>query len=189
MHEQKESKVRKPFQILVVGFLFVFAAADALTGDSNGIVLLSLLAGLLVAPHVKRWMRKKRSRNEMEALYIKKMTELQTRWGNPLDGTWDFVRQYTDEELQKGIDDTISQLRFEKTLGGLWAVVAIVIGGFVLLGIIGLLRLRHKANLLGKFQSSGIVIVVDVVHFDESIPKSVFGLWLIRRPFCADLRD
>jgi len=139
MHEQKESKVRKPFQILVVGFLFVFAAADALTGDSNGIVLLSLLAGLLVAPHVKRWMRKKRSRNEMEALYIKKMTELQTRWGNPLDGTWDFVRQYTDEELQKGIDDTISQLRFEKTWGGLWAVVAIVIGGFVLLGIIGLL--------------------------------------------------
>ena len=43
------------------------------------------------------------SRKEKEVLYIKKMTGLQLRWGNPPGDDWNFIRDWTDQELEEGI--------------------------------------------------------------------------------------
>ena len=66
------------------------------------------------------------SRKEKESLYRRKMTELQTRWGNPLDSDWAFVGRMSDEELDESIANTVGQIRFEKG----WSIVN---GGFALL--------------------------------------------------------
>jgi hypothetical protein len=78
------------------------------------------------------------SRQEKEQLYIKKMTELQLHWGNPIDSDWDF-NDWTDEQLNKGLNDTIGQLNFEKTTGAISTFFKVVGFIFVVLGIIGLL--------------------------------------------------
>ena len=83
-------------------------------------------------------MIKKLSRKEKEELYIQKMTELQTRWGNPIDDNWNFS-DWTDHQLDKGLEDTIGQLNFEKGLSFLKKVVLYPIYIFIALGIIGLL--------------------------------------------------
>ena len=79
------------------------------------------------------------SRKEKEDLYIQKMTELQRRWQNPVDGDWDFVQEMTDDKLDESIKDTVGQLKFEKVTDGTGVIVSYVIKGFVLLGVIGLL--------------------------------------------------
>jgi len=78
-------------------------------------------------------------REEKEALYIRKMTELQTRWQNPIDGDWQFVKDMTDEQLDTSLNDTLGQLRFEKVTGGFGKTVKFAIAVFVTLGVLGLL--------------------------------------------------
>lgn len=56
---------------------------------------------------------KELSRDEREKLYIKKMTELQTRWGNNINDDWDFS-DWTDEQLNESLAIVIKQLKFEK---------------------------------------------------------------------------
>lgn len=77
-------------------------------------------------------------RAEKEKLYIEKMTELQKHWGNPIDNDWDF-KDWTDEQLDKGIEDTIGQLQFEKTVAFIKRIFQYLFFIFVILGIIGLL--------------------------------------------------
>ncbi len=83
------------------------------------------------------------SRQEKEQLYIKKMTELQLHWGNPIDSDWDFS-DWSDEQLNKGLIDTIGQLKFEKTTGAISAFFKTIGFIFVVLGIIGLLLFGVK---------------------------------------------
>jgi len=82
---------------------------------------------------------KQLSRQEKESLYIKKMTELQLRWKNPIDSNWDFINNWIDEELEKNIEETIGQLGFEKGLSIIKKVTLISLIIFVVLGIFGLL--------------------------------------------------
>ena len=81
---------------------------------------------------------KRLSRSENEQLLIRKMTELQTRWGNPLDADWE-LNKLTDERLDEVLADTIRQLRFEKVWDGMVAVIKTVAIIFVTLGVFGLL--------------------------------------------------
>ena len=81
----------------------------------------------------------KLSREEKEELYIKKMTELQIKWGNPIDDDWDFISEWTEEQLNEGLDSTISQLKFEKGLSFIKKLFFYAICLFVFLGIIGIL--------------------------------------------------
>lgn len=83
-------------------------------------------------------MSTKISRQEKEKLYIQKMTELQRRWENPVDDDWDFS-DWTDEELDKGLKDTIGQLRFEKVLSFSKKLFLYPVYIFIFLGLIGLL--------------------------------------------------
>jgi hypothetical protein len=83
-------------------------------------------------------MIKKLSRKEKEELYIQKMTELQQRWGNPIDDNWDFS-DWTELQLDEGLENTIGQLKFEKGLSFLKKIVLYPIYIFIALGIIGLL--------------------------------------------------
>lgn len=82
---------------------------------------------------------KNMDRESKEKQYIVKMTELQFRWRNPIDGDWDFVKKWTDEELDSELGDTISQLRFEKAISFIWQIIKYSLYTFVLLGIAGLL--------------------------------------------------
>ena len=79
------------------------------------------------------------TRKEKEQLYIQKMTELQTWWGNPVDGDWDFIETWTDEKLDSGLKETIGQLRFEKSGSIIKKVFFVGLYIFVALGVIGLL--------------------------------------------------
>jgi len=82
---------------------------------------------------------KKLTRKEKEALYIKEMTRLQLHWGNPIDSDWSFVSKCSDEEIEKGINDTIEQLKFEKFFSYIGIIIKIIVIAFILLGIVGLL--------------------------------------------------
>lgn len=86
---------------------------------------------------------KKLSREEKEKLYKVKMTELQIRWNNPINDDWNFS-DWTDEQLDKGLKDTISQLRFEKISSLTKTIFKFIIYAFILLGIIGLLSFGVK---------------------------------------------
>jgi len=81
---------------------------------------------------------KRLSRKEKEQLYVRKETELQTRWGNPIPNDWE-INNLTDEQLDKLVADTIGQLRFEKVWDGMAAVIKTAVILFVTLGVIGLL--------------------------------------------------
>lgn len=80
----------------------------------------------------------KLSREEKEQLYIKRMTELQIRWGNPIDDDWNFS-DWTDEQLNKVLVDTIGQLRFEKTISFIKKFFLFSVYIFIILGVVGLL--------------------------------------------------
>ncbi|MCR4276124.1 MAG: hypothetical protein NUV90_01940 [Candidatus Parcubacteria bacterium] len=78
------------------------------------------------------------TREGKEKLYISKMTELQRRWGNPIDDDWNFT-DWTDGQLDKGLTDTIGQLRFEKGLSFIKTTISYIFYLFVILGVGGLL--------------------------------------------------
>ena len=78
-------------------------------------------------------------RKSKEKQYIVKMTELQLRWHNPIDGDWNFIKEWADEKLDSELKDTIGQLRFEKTISFLWRALKYSFYTFILLGVIGLL--------------------------------------------------
>lgn len=81
----------------------------------------------------------KLTRDEREKLYIKKETELQNIWGNPIINDWDHVIKMTDEDLEKNTKDTIGQIWFEKAYGWPKKLVIFIVSVFILLGIFGLL--------------------------------------------------
>lgn len=81
---------------------------------------------------------KKLSRQDKEKMYIEKMTRLQLHWKNPIDDDWD-LSDWTNDELDKGLGDTIGQLRFEMFFKRITNVISLFFYGFVALGIIGLL--------------------------------------------------
>jgi hypothetical protein len=89
-------------------------------------------------------MRAALTREEKEALYQTTMTELQTRWKNPINGDWNFIKQWTDDELEKELTGTISQLRFEKGLATTKQVISIPVYVFIALGTLGLLLFGIK---------------------------------------------
>jgi hypothetical protein len=80
----------------------------------------------------------KLNRKEKETLYIKKMTELQLRWGNPIDDEWNFS-DWTDDQLDKSLENIIGQLKFEKSISFIKKLFLYFILIFVALGVIGLL--------------------------------------------------
>jgi hypothetical protein len=93
---------------------------------------------------------KQLSRLEKEDLCIQKVTELQTRWKNPIgpsdpdyflnpSGYWDFIRKLPDDDLDKNIKDTVGQLRFEKAWDGSVKGIGFTVAAFIVLGLIGLL--------------------------------------------------
>ena len=51
------------------------------------------------------------ARADRERLYIKKATELQIWWQNPIEGDWDFVSKMSDEDLEAGFRQSVGQLR------------------------------------------------------------------------------
>lgn len=87
------------------------------------------------------------SREEKEILYRSKMTELQTRWGNPLDNDWEFIKTWNDEELGSQLAETSGQLRFEKGLSAAKWTITIALFVVVALGLIGLLLFGIKQLL------------------------------------------
>lgn len=78
------------------------------------------------------------ARKEKEQLYIKEMTKLQLHWKNPIDDNFDF-NDWTDEQLNKGLQDTIGQLRFEMFFAKISWIVKAVTFLFLGLGVVGLL--------------------------------------------------
>ena len=89
----------------------------------------------------------KLSRKEKEELYDNKMNELQAIWGNPLDqGPADFS-DWTDEQIEKGLRDTIGQIRFEKGLRILKKIITVPVVIFIVLGVMGLLLIGIRQLL------------------------------------------
>lgn len=80
-----------------------------------------------------------KTRSEREQLYIQRETELQRRWKNPSVSDWGFVKGWSDEELEQRIEDTSRQLGFERRSSFTAHSILYVVGGFIVLGVIGLL--------------------------------------------------
>ncbi len=81
----------------------------------------------------------KLSRPEREKVYIEQMTKLQLHWKNPLDGDWNFVTEWTDDQLNKATKDTIGQLKFEMSSHYFGKLIIFLVLSFVGLVILGLL--------------------------------------------------
>jgi len=84
-------------------------------------------------------MNKKLTREEKEILYDKEMNELQRLWKNPIDDENTDFSDLTDEQLDKGLEDTIGQLKFERGLSFIKKLFLYPIYIFIALGIVGLL--------------------------------------------------
>jgi hypothetical protein len=84
------------------------------------------------------------SRKEKEQLYIRKMTELQRRWKNRIDNSdFDDLPEWTDEQLDKGLKDTVGQLRYQKTTS--WIGKGII-AAFIIWGIVGFLSQDQESQ-------------------------------------------
>lgn len=88
--------------------------------------------------------RKVLSRKEKETRYIEKSMELQRVWGNPIGRHDEAICQHnaaqmTDEELDKEIANSVSQIQFEKGMAVAKTVIKTTVGIFVALGVSGLL--------------------------------------------------
>lgn len=85
---------------------------------------------------------KKLSRKEKEDLCRKEMINLQRHWGNPTneytDSDLDFS-DWTDEQLEKSINDSVGQIKFEKVYSMIGKSIMFLIITFITLGLIGLL--------------------------------------------------
>lgn len=68
----------------------------------------------------------KMTRNDKVKLYIKKHTELQKRWKSRIHGDWEFVKEWSDDQLDEEIKEIIGQLRFEKIYGAIPLIIAII---------------------------------------------------------------
>jgi hypothetical protein len=100
--------------------------------NNGGSTLLQHKGRYVVKKHTS--MSARLSRQGKEALFRRKATELETRWGNPIPNDWGFIEQWSDDELDDALANAIKQLRFEKD----WPIfVTLVV--FVTLGVIGLL--------------------------------------------------
>lgn len=77
------------------------------------------------------------SRKEKENLYKSKMTKLQRRWKDPVcDSDFDHILQWTDEQLDEGLKDTIGQLRFEIATS---LIGKVIVGVFIIWCVVGFL--------------------------------------------------
>lgn len=56
------------------------------------------------------------NRKEREQVYIEKMTQLQRRWGNPIENDWNHIKEWSDKELEDEITGVVGQIQFEKGL-------------------------------------------------------------------------
>jgi len=64
-------------------------------------------------------------RKEKEELYVRRATEQQFKWGNPIPTEWDELDGLSDQRLDELIRDTSSQLRFERVCD---SAVAVLLG-------------------------------------------------------------
>lgn len=84
------------------------------------------------------------TRKEKEQIYKAKMTQLQRRWKNPTDDSdFDDLSEWTDEQLDKSLKDTIGQLRFERTASWIWKGI---IAAFVIWGLVGFFSLDQDTQ-------------------------------------------
>lgn len=74
----------------------------------------------------------KLSRQEKENLYKAKMTKLQKLWKNPLNDDFSTLKEWSDEELDKGLETIVGQVQFES--GIKW--FKIIVAGIVILVIL-----------------------------------------------------
>jgi len=81
-------------------------------------------------------------RQEKERFYHKKENELARLWKNPTADEFDseVYNDLTDEELDKGLKETIFHIRYEKVSRGITWIIKVAIISFVVFGVIGLLR-------------------------------------------------
>jgi t-SNARE complex subunit (syntaxin) len=68
------------------------------------------------------------TRKEKEARYILSESKLQRHWGNTVeDGELDYIKQMSDEELDRAIKNSKGQLRFEYVYYVITFIAVIVI--------------------------------------------------------------
>ena len=83
---------------------------------------------------------KRLSREEKEQIYRRKMTELQTMWGNPIaKNDFDNLQEIPDARLDELIADVVHSIRFEKAWNFMATAIKFAAFTFVALGIVGLL--------------------------------------------------
>jgi len=86
------------------------------------------------------------SRKEKEELYVRKFTELQTMWRNPIgpsdpeyqrdpSGYWNFVKEWDDKQLDESIRNATEQIKFERGWSGCASVINFIVVAFVVLGV------------------------------------------------------
>ena len=102
------------------------------------------------------------SRKEKEELYVRKFTELQTMWRNPIgpsdpeyqrdpSGYWNFVKEWDDKQLDESIRNATEQIKFERGWSGCASVINFIVVAFVVLGVTGLLVFGVK-QLIALFR-------------------------------------
>lgn len=85
------------------------------------------------------------TRQEREALYIKRATELQKHWGNPISPEdFDDIGELTDKQLDMLTNDAVGQMKFERWCSRIAGLISFVIKTFIFLGIAGLLLFGLK---------------------------------------------
>ncbi len=108
-----------------------FSTYDSETDTLDGVPI----AKLAKDSKLREAIKSADEREMNERLYIGKMTELQTRWKNPIDGDWDYVHDFTDDELENGIRETVGQLRFEKAWSAIKIAILLAILAFAVFNI------------------------------------------------------
>src|ERR1039458_5480169 len=92
--------------------------------------------------------KKPASRKEKEDRLIAVHREVQLRWGRMTRvDEWEFIRERSDEELDKELDEWAGVLQFEKWLKAVKGAFKIAVWIFVVLGVAGLLAFGIKQLL------------------------------------------
>ena len=121
------------------------------------------------------------SRKEKEQLYKRKMTELQRRWQNPVDASdFDDLPEWTDEQLDKGIEQTVGQLRYQNVWRYwryAWTVIVNIIVLFVVLSIFQVAQSSFERVVFALL----VMIYISICNFlatgGKSTLESNAGLW------------